>query len=129
MKLNEILDGLHEAIPEYEIPEYDEGALIEALISKKPELKLKEVFGEAFYPKVKRWLDAKFKNLKTPKKATNYVGGIFKYKLDIYMQKEEVSEDEYQNNSESLTREILQAIEEWGKKVVKDQELPPPSPA
>lgn len=129
MKLNEILDGLHEAIPEYEIPEYDEGALIEALISKKPELKLKEVFGEAFYPKVKRWLDAKFKNLKTPKEATNYVGGIFKYKLDIYMQKEEVSEDEYQNNSESLTREILQAIEEWGKKVVKDQELPPPSPA
>jgi len=129
MKLNEFLDNLHEAIPEYEIPEYDEGALIEALVFEKPELKLKEVFGEAFYPKVKRWLDAKFKNLKAPKEATNYIGGIFKYKLDTYLQKEEVSEDEYQNNSELLTREILQAISEWSKKVVKDQELPLPSPA
>jgi len=126
MKLNEFLDGLHEAIPKYEIPEYDEGALVDALTPEKPELKLKEVFGEAFYPKVKRWFDAKFKKIKAPKEATNYVGGIFKYKLDTHLQKEEVSEDEYQNNAEALARELLQAIDEWDKKVVKDHELPLP---
>jgi len=126
MKLNEFLNGLHEVIPEYEIPEYDEGALIDALTSEKPELQLKEVFGESFYPKIKRWFDTKFKKTKIPEEATNYIGGIFKYKLDIHLQKEEVSDDEYQNNIETLSRELLQAIGKWGKKVIKDQELPPP---
>ena len=129
MKLNEFLEGLHEAIPQYEIPEYDESALVEALVAEKPELEIEEVFGEAFYPKIKRWLDEKLKNVEAPKEAKNYVGGIFKYKIDTYLQKDEVSEDEYQNNAEALAREILQAVEEWNKKVVKDQELPKPTVA
>jgi len=124
MKLNEFLNDLKEAIPEYEIPEYDEGALVDSLKAEKPEIQIKNVFGEAFYPKVKRWLDNKFNAIKTPKDVDNLVGGEFKYKLDTYLKKEEVSEDEYNTNAETLAREILSAVEEWDKKVVKDQELP-----
>lgn len=123
-KLNEFLDDLREEVPEYEIPEYDEGALVDALKSEKPDIQLKKVFGEAFYPKVKRWLDDKFKPIDTPEDVDNLVGGEFKFKLDTYLKKEEAPEDEYNTNAETLARELLNAVDEWGKKVVKDQELP-----
>lgn len=123
-KLNEFLDDIREEIPEYEIPEYDEGALVDAIKSEKPDIQLKEVFGEAFYPKVIRWFNDKLKAINTPEDVDNLVGGEFKYKLDTYLKKEEVSEDEYNTNAETLARELLGATDEWSKKVVKDQELP-----
>ncbi len=128
-RLNEFLKNIKEEIPEYEIPEYDEKALQDALISNKPEVDLKEVFGEAFYPKVERWLNNKFKKIKTPDDASNYIGGEFKYKLDLYLKKDNVGEPEYKDNAETLSRELLNSIEEWSLKVVKDKELPAATPA
>ena len=128
MNLNEFLNDLKEAVSQYEIPEYDEGSLVEALMAEKPELDLEDVFGEAFYPKVERWLNLRLKNIAVPAEARNYVGGPLKYKLDQYLKADEVSDEEYKENAESLAREILQAIEKWDKKVVKDEELPPPQP-
>jgi hypothetical protein len=126
MKLNEFLDDLKEAIPEYEIPEYDSGELKDAIVAEKPDLALKKTFGEAFWPKIQRWLDQRLKGINVPPEASNYVGGPLKYKLDQYLQKEEGNEQEYEENVEALVREILESIEEWGKKVVKDPNLPPP---
>lgn len=123
MKLNDILED----IDDYKIPEYDEGALTDALMSDKPEFNMKDVFGEAFYPKIERWLKEKLKNIKVPKEGQNYMGGELRYKLDQYLQKEDVSENEFKNNAKILTREILQAIESWSKKIIKDQELPKPT--
>ena len=123
-KLNEFLEDLREEVPEYEIQEYDEGSLVDALKSEKPELQLKKVFGEAFYPKVKRWLDDKFSSISAPEDVDNLIGGEFKFKLDTYLKKDEGPEDEYNTNAETLARELLNAVDEWGKKVVKDQELP-----
>jgi hypothetical protein len=110
---------------EYEIPEYDQGALIDALMSEKPDIELKTVFGEAFYPKVMRWLDLRLKKIKVPDEAKNYVGGSLKYKLDQYLEKDN-EEDAYEENAETLSREILNAINEWDKKVIKDMNLPAP---
>lgn len=128
-RLNEFLNDLREEVPDYEIPEYDEGALIDALVAEKPDIQLQNVFGEAFYPKIKRWLDKKLANIKVPEDVDNLVGGEFKYRLDTFLKKEDVSEDEYGDNAEILSREILQAIDEWDKKVVKDQDLPAPKVA
>jgi hypothetical protein len=122
MKFNK---ALREAVPEYEIPEYDEGALVDALMSNKPALDLKEVFGEAFYPKIIRWLEKRLKKINVPPEVTNYVGGPLKYKFDTYLEKNK-DEDTYRDNAEVLSREILKAIEEWGKKVMKDNDLPEP---
>lgn len=126
MKLNEFIDRLNEVVPDYEIPEYNVGSLIDALTANKPYLALEEVFGEAFYPKVKRWLDDRLKNVKAPKDADNLVGGEFGAKLDTFLQKETTSNDEYRDNAELLAREILNAIKEWDKRVVKPQDLPEP---
>ena len=128
-RLDEFLNDLREEIPDYEIPEYDEGALIDALQAEKPQPDLKEVFGEAFYPKVMRWLSEKLRPIDTPEDVDNLVGGPLRYKLDVYLKKDEVSEDEYHSNTEILARELLQAIDKWNDKVVKDPNLPAPTKA
>lgn len=128
-RLDEFLKGLKEEVPEYEIPEYDEKALRDAIMDNKPELELEEVFGEAFYPKVERWLNNKLKKIKIPSDAGNYIGGEFKYKLDIYLKKDDEAPDMYEDSVETLARELLNSIEEWKMKVVKDPELPSGTPA
>ena len=110
---------------DYEVPEYDQGALIDALMADKPDLELKTVFGEAFWPKVLRWLNLRLKKIKASLESNNYIGGPLRYKLDQYLEKGE-DEDVYEENAETLSREILGSIEEWNKKVVKDMNLPEP---
>jgi len=120
-------DAVNEVVTpdEYKVPEYDQGALIDAIVSEKPDIEIKKVFGEAFYPKIARWLNERLKKIKVSPEATNYVGGPLKYKLDAYLEKNK-DEETYQENAETLSREILSAIKDWDKKVVKDINLPEP---
>lgn len=126
MRLEKFLKQLKEEVPDYQIPEYDQGSLIDALMADKPELELEEVFGESFYPKVKRWLDNKLKNVRIPSNASNLVGGKFGAKLDNFLEKNEVSDEEYRDNAATLAREVLNAIEEWDNMVIKPMDLPEP---
>lgn len=120
MKLNDILEQVY-ALADTELPQFNQTEILEAIISDKPLVALKNVFPRDFYPKVVRWLERKLKDIEVSKEAENEVGGTFKAKLDKYLEKETVY---YESNAEALVRELISSYEEWDEKVVKPKELP-----
>lgn len=108
-------------LSKFEIPEYNEEDIEDALKSNKPEVELKEVFGADFWPKVQRWLNQELKDIKITKEDANVIGGPLRAKLNVYLEKEEQS---YEENVKSLTRAIINAYKSWSEKQVKDKDLP-----
>jgi len=124
MKLNEFLKKLNEddiEIPRFDTTKYNEEDIIDAFISEKPEVKLNDVFGEDFWPKVKRWLDIEFKDVKINDEEKNIVGGELRAKLDKYLEHESA---EYEDNAKNLTRELMNSYKKWSEKEIKDKDLP-----
>jgi hypothetical protein len=124
MKLNEFIKSLKEDdidMPRFETTQYSDEDIIEALLSEKPENELKSVFGEDFWPKIKRWLDVELKDVKVSDEEKEIIGGELKAKLDKYLEREE---PEYEENAKDLARTILNSYKKWSEKEIKDKDLP-----
>lgn len=124
MKLNEFLKNLNEDdidMPRFETTQFNDGDIIDALMSQKPDVKLKVVFGEDFWPKVERWLKVELKNIKVSDEEDDVVGGELRAKLDKYLESETPG---YEENAKALTRAIMNSYKEWSKKEMKDKDLP-----
>lgn len=117
MKLHEVIDDLSGI----EIAEFDSASVRDALSSEKPEVKLKNAFGEAFWPKIKRWLDKKLKSIKISKEEEDLIGAPLRPKLEKYLKKDS---DQYEANIETLIREISNVYNEWKDEEFKDKDLP-----
>lgn len=120
MKLNDILEQVS-GLEDMEIPSLNKSEIIEAVTAEKPMVALKMVFPRDFFPKIVRWLERKLSDIEVPKEAENEVGGVFKAKLDKYLEKDTVT---YKSNAETLVRELLASYEKWDEKVVKPKDLP-----
>jgi hypothetical protein len=123
MKLSDYFKLLNEQdeIPRFESTQYNEADIVDALMGDNPEVDLKSVFGDEFWPKVKRWLDVELKDAKVNKEASNVVGGKMRAQLDIYLDHEET---EYKDNAKALARNLLSSYKKWNEKEIKDQDLP-----
>lgn len=126
MKLNEFLKSLNEledidSLEKSDIVKYNDEDIIDALMSEKPDVELKDVFGEDFWPKVERWLNIELKNTKVNDEESKIIGGSLRAKLDKYLDREE---PEYENNAKTLARYLINSYQEWAEKEIKDKDLP-----
>lgn len=123
-KLSDLLNEINaaEAMPKFELPQYNESDIIQAFMSDKPEVELRDVFGDEFWPKVLRWLNIELKDIKVNKSANNLVGGPLKAKLDIYLEKDDAQL--YQENAKALSRALQNSYKKWNEKEIKDKDLP-----
>lgn len=123
-KLSDLLKEINsaEAMPKFELPQYNEGDIIQAFMSEKPDVELRDVFGDEFWPKVQRWLNIELKDVKVDKGANNLVGGPLRAKLDIYLEKDDSTT--YPENVKALARALQNSYKKWNEKEIKDKDLP-----
>ena len=120
MKLHDILEQAY-GLADTDIPQFNQADIIDAIMSKKPKVALKNVFPPKIYPKVIRWLEKKLSDIKPPEGSEEEVGGEFAGKLDKFLEKNTIN---YESNAEALVRELLAAYEEWERQKNKPQDFP-----
>ena len=120
MKWNDALD---EVIIE-EPPEWDIDELAEKLASNAPEDGLMSIFGQQYFPKVHRWLEAKLRKIKPYEEWAEKKESELQAKIKTYIDAGKVSTQRRVSNARILAREILNAYDEWEEYDIKMQDLP-----
>jgi len=121
MILNDILEQFTDKDFNPNSFEYREEDIRDAILNEKPYIKLKEIFKPDFWPKIERWLNNELKNIKVDEEEINRPGGELKAKLEKYL---EADTDRYDDNVETLGREIINVYNKWNQKEIKDMDLP-----
>jgi hypothetical protein len=121
MNFNNILKEM--ILPDKDLPKWNYEDIAECLISDSPEDDLLELFKTDWYPKVYRWLENKFKDVKPDEEWLKKKRNKFQAKLKTYL---ESNSDRFVDNAKTLGREIISAYKDWSEYEVKMINLPKP---
>lgn len=119
--LREFLENI--GLADRDMPEFNSEDIKNAFISKEPLVALKNVFPRDFLPKVIRWIEKKLSNVSVESGSENMVGGELRAKLNKYLERDQ-GQKIYNENAETLVRELLRSYDEWNNQEIKPMDLP-----